>query len=93
MIMKSSRLLHNNMLYSIMRSSMSFFESTPTGRIINRFSKDIEQIESVLPNSYKGLTRCLLQVLTTIIMIALPTPYFLAVMIPIGAVYILVQVN
>jgi hypothetical protein len=39
MIMKSSRLLHNQMLNSILHSNMQFFESTPIGRIINRFSE------------------------------------------------------
>jgi ABC-type multidrug transport system fused ATPase/permease subunit len=38
MIMRSSRLLHSSMLNSILRNSMHFFESTPLGRIINRFS-------------------------------------------------------
>lgn len=39
MVMQSSRLLHTAMLGSILKSSMTFFESTPIGRIINRFSK------------------------------------------------------
>ena len=41
------------MLSSILRSKMQWFESTPVGRIINRFSKDIQVIESLLPNSYR----------------------------------------
>ena len=44
---------HGNMLDSILRSTMEFFELTPSGRIINRFSKDIAAIERNMPDSFK----------------------------------------
>jgi len=93
MLMKSSRSLHSSMLYSILRSTMQFFESTPIGRIINRFSKDIEAVESLIPASYKMLIRCLFQVLITVIMISTSTPFFLIALIPIAVIYVYVQVN
>ena len=93
MLMKSSRSLHSSMLHSILRSTMQFFESTPIGRIINRFSKDIEAVESLIPASYKMLIRCLFQVLITVIMISTSTPFFLIALIPIAVIYVYVQVN
>ncbi|KAG1691087.1 Multidrug resistance-associated protein 1 [Nymphon striatum] len=42
---KAGEILHENMLQNIMRSPMSFFDTTPMGRIINRFSKDISVID------------------------------------------------
>ena len=44
----ASRLLHNLMLERIMRSPMSFFDTTLQGRILNRFTKDIDSIDTVL---------------------------------------------
>ena len=41
------------MLASTMRNTMQWFESTPVGRIINRFSKDIEAVENSIPASYR----------------------------------------
>lgn len=38
-IIKASRKLHERMAYAIFRSPMNFFETTPSGRILNRFSR------------------------------------------------------
>ena len=92
-LMRSSRFLHSSMLASILRSTMQFFESTPVGRIINRFSKDVEAVESLIPTSYKMLIRCLFSVLITVVMICVSTPYFLIALVPISIIYVLVQVS
>ena len=34
--------LHNKMITSLMSCTMSFFDSTPSGRILNRLSKDMD---------------------------------------------------
>ncbi len=72
---------------------MSFFEQTPVWRIINRLSKDIESVEGVIPDSYKSLIRCLVQVLSTVIAFFISTPIFLIPLVPIGAFYIYCKVN
>lgn len=47
--MKASIQLHNNMFSSITRTTMKFFNLNPSGRILNRFSKDIGNIDEILP--------------------------------------------
>lgn len=93
MVMKASTALHNSMLVSILRSKMSFFEQTPVGRIINRFSKDIEAVESSIPESYRSLLRLFIQFLTTILVISVSTPLFIIPLVPIVLVYIYCQVR
>ena len=45
-VMNTSAIFHHSLLWGVMRSPMSFFDITPIGRILNRFSKDIESIDS-----------------------------------------------
>ena len=89
---RAANKLHDSMLYSILRSALHFFESTPSGRIINRFSKDIDAAERSIPDSFKALMRCVYQVLFTVIVITGSTPFFLVAFIPIFLVYIFIQV-
>jgi ABC-type multidrug transport system fused ATPase/permease subunit len=92
MVLHSSRHLHNRMLHSVLRSTMQFFEATPLGRIINRFSKDVNSIEFILSLAYKDIIFALFEVVTIVTTISITTPYFTIVLIPIAVLYFLVQV-
>jgi len=67
----ASKTLHNNMLDNIVRSPMQFFDTTPLGRILNRFSKDIDMIDEAIPRSIRSFLMTLLTVFSTI---AIATP-------------------
>lgn len=45
---RGSKKLHESMAKSVIRSPMTFFETTPVGRIINRFSSDMDAVDSNL---------------------------------------------
>uniref|UniRef100_A0A1I8HXE8 ABC transmembrane type-1 domain-containing protein n=1 Tax=Macrostomum lignano TaxID=282301 RepID=A0A1I8HXE8_9PLAT len=45
---RSSRRLHARMLARIVRAPMSFFDVTPAGRVLNRFSRDVEVVDNLL---------------------------------------------
>ncbi|XP_044750890.1 probable multidrug resistance-associated protein lethal(2)03659 isoform X2 [Coccinella septempunctata] len=47
--LSSSTCLHNNMFRVIAKAPMRFYETNPSGRILNRFSKDIGAIDELLP--------------------------------------------
>ena len=89
---KGARLLHRRLLANILRSPMSFFDTTPLGRIINRFSKDIYLIDEAIPRSLRMFLSVSFSVLSTIVVISYSTPIFLAVVVPLAIVYILTQV-
>jgi len=42
-LITASATLHNRSLEKVMGASMQFFDSNPSGRIINRFSRDLDE--------------------------------------------------
>ncbi|CAL4069089.1 unnamed protein product, partial [Meganyctiphanes norvegica] len=48
-LLEGASKLHNSMFNSILRSPMSFFDTTPTGRILNRFSRDQDEMDVRIP--------------------------------------------
>lgn len=49
--MKNSQSLHDKMFARVVNTNMSFFDNNPSGRILNRFSKDISSIDEFLPRA------------------------------------------
>ena len=45
---QGSKKLHNSMAVSVLRAPMTFFETTPIGRVLNRFSNDIYKVDEVI---------------------------------------------
>ncbi|CAG7734589.1 unnamed protein product [Allacma fusca] len=89
--LKAAKLLHNNMLRRILRAPMSFFETTPLGRILNRFSKDVDVADEVFPLGLRIFLTALLEVFISFVAIIYSTPLFSTVTFPILIVYIFIQ--
>uniref|UniRef100_T1K6F1 ABC-type glutathione-S-conjugate transporter n=2 Tax=Tetranychus urticae TaxID=32264 RepID=T1K6F1_TETUR len=90
-ILKGARLIHEKMLHRMIRAPMSFYDTTPLGRILNRFTKDIDVADVTLTFNIRLLISQSFRAIVAIIAICLETPYFLLVVIPIGFAYIFVQ--
>ncbi|KAK4922993.1 hypothetical protein LTR28_012560, partial [Elasticomyces elasticus] len=88
---EASRKLHERMAFAIFRSPMTFFETTPTGRILNRFSSDIYRIDEVLARTFNMLFVNGARALFTLVVICLSTPVFVALILPLGAIYLYIQ--
>ena len=88
---KASMKLHEKLLHQILRSPMSFFETTPTGRIVNRFSKDLDSLDLWLAEIFLYFILCCFQTISSFVVIIFATPIFAVVVIPTVIVYILVQ--
>lgn len=88
-----ARLLHRRLLVNILRSPMSFFDTTPLGRIVNRFSKDIYLIDEAIPRSLRMFIAIFFSVISTIVVISYSTPIFLSAVLPLAIIYVLTQVR
>nr|XP_010972727.2 canalicular multispecific organic anion transporter 1 isoform X2 [Camelus dromedarius] len=88
----ASSILHKQLLSNILRAPMSFFDTTPTGRIVNRFAGDISTVDDTLPVSLRSWLLCFLGIISTLVMICLATPVFVVIIIPLGIIYVSVQI-
>ncbi|XP_061492311.1 ATP-binding cassette sub-family C member 2 isoform X2 [Rhineura floridana] len=88
---RASRVLHARLLCNILHVPMIFFDTTPTGRIVNRFAKDIFTVDETLPMSFRSWLNCLLGIFSTLLIICLATPYFAIVILPLGLLYYFIQ--
>ncbi|KAG7167512.1 Multidrug resistance-associated protein 1-like 3, partial [Homarus americanus] len=84
--------LHKDLLQNILHLPMSFFDTNPVGRMINRFAKDVDTLDDVLPRTLRSWLMCFLTVLATFAVIIYATPAFALVMIPTMIIYYFVQV-
>ncbi|KAF4093148.1 hypothetical protein AMELA_G00028850 [Ameiurus melas] len=87
----ASRYLHETMLHNVLRSPMSFFERTPSGNLVNRFSKETDTIDSVIPSIIKMFMGSMFNVLGSCAVILIATPLVAIIILPLGLFYFFVQ--
>ncbi|XP_008584452.1 PREDICTED: multidrug resistance-associated protein 1 [Galeopterus variegatus] len=87
----ASRRLHLDLLHSVLRSPMSFFERTPSGNLVNRFSKELDTVDSMIPQVIKMFMGSLFNVIGACIIILLATPIAAVIIPPLGLIYFFVQ--
>ncbi|XP_071043193.1 multidrug resistance-associated protein 1 isoform X2 [Parasteatoda tepidariorum] len=89
--LRASTILHNDMLNHIMHAPMSFFDTTPLGRLLNRFSKDIDTADVTIRFNIRMLLIMSFRTLGAVLIICLETPIFIVAAIPLGILYYFLQ--
>ena len=79
--------IHSHLLDAVTRAKFKFFDSTPLGQLMNRFSKDIEAIDQEVAPVAVGVLGCLASVITIVVLISVITPGFLIAGVFITAIY------
>ncbi|KAJ2714070.1 hypothetical protein H4R19_001923, partial [Coemansia spiralis] len=79
--------VHQNMLVGIMRAPVAFFDTTPMGRILNRFSSDVSNCDMGLPASISELMTTISVVITSVLVVAAATPMVVLVLLPLVFAY------
>lgn len=89
----ASATIHKNMLQTMLNAPLSFFETTPVGRIMTRFSRDLDSVDNQLPTVIAHLAASFFQALASILSIMSVTPSFGALLPPMLSLYYLVTRN
>ncbi|KAI9102399.1 hypothetical protein DFS34DRAFT_389500 [Phlyctochytrium arcticum] len=88
---RAARVLHEAALVRIVNAPMRFFDSTPLGRIISRFSKDTDMIDNTLADSFRMFTNTFANAVSTFILIIYATPLFVVPLVPVLFLYYVFQ--
>lgn len=83
--------LHSSLFNRVFGAPMRFFDTTPVGRIVNRFAKDIDTMDSRLNFTISGFFNTVVVCLSTLFVIMAVTPAFTLALVPLGWVYYKVQ--
>ncbi|KAF8220884.1 multidrug resistance-associated ABC transporter [Tricholoma matsutake] len=85
--LRASRILFRQLLETVVRATFRFHDTTPQGRMLNRFGKDIETIDSSLAGSLQAVNSSLASFFASIITVAVVFPWFLLPACVIGFAY------
>ncbi|KAG7502088.1 Multidrug resistance-associated 4 [Solea senegalensis] len=87
-LVSSAQTLHSSMFNAILRTPVHFFDVNPIGRILNRFSKDIGYLDSLLPWTFVDFIQIFLQVIGVVVVAAVIIPWILIPIVPLLAVFL-----
>ncbi|KAM9344115.1 LOW QUALITY PROTEIN: ATP-binding cassette sub-family C member 4-like [Pholidichthys leucotaenia] len=90
-LVSSAQTLHNLMFNAILRTSVHFFNLNPIGRILNRFSKDIGYLDSLLPWMFVDFIQVFLQVIGVIAVAITIIPWILIPVLLLLAVFLFLR--
>ncbi|KAF9990004.1 hypothetical protein BGZ75_003992 [Mortierella antarctica] len=86
-VIKSAKVMHDQAFVSVLQSPMSFFDTTPLGRILNRFSKDTDTIDNTLMGSINQYLITITGIISVLILSAVFLPWMIPVIVPLAMIY------
>ncbi|XP_074853849.1 ATP-binding cassette sub-family C member 8 isoform X7 [Carettochelys insculpta] len=89
--LKVAKKLHYCLLNKIILAPMRFFETTPLGSILNRFSADCNTIDQHIPATLECLSRSTLLCVSALAVISYVTPMFLIALLPLAIICYFIQ--
>lgn len=85
--MRASISLHDRMFRSITHTTMRFFNTNPSGRILNRFSKDMGAIDELLPGAMIDVLQIGLTLVGIIVVVAIVNPWLMVPTVIMGGIF------
>ncbi|UZJ53839.1 hypothetical protein CBS101457_003159 [Exobasidium rhododendri] len=84
---RSAKRFHDGMFKSVLRAPLQWFETIPTGRLLNLFSRDVNVIDETLPRVLNGFFRTMVVVVGVLVVVSVSVPPFLLAIVPLWFIY------
>ncbi|KAF1424621.1 Multidrug resistance-associated protein 7, partial [Spheniscus mendiculus] len=88
---RAATVIHNRLLQRALKATVTFFDTTPTGRILNRFSSDLYCVDDSLPFILNILLANMYGLLGMLVIITYGLPWIGLVLLPLAALYFSIQ--
>merc|ERR1740117_2234031 len=80
--LRATKGLYENMMNALLKAPTSFFDTTPLGRLLNRLSKDTQDIDDKLPALVQEMLVMLFGMVGVVVVISMSMPVFLLLFVP-----------
>eukprot|EP00522_Entomoneis_paludosa_P016423 CAMPEP_0172447702 /NCGR_PEP_ID=MMETSP1065-20121228/6951_1 /TAXON_ID=265537 /ORGANISM="Amphiprora paludosa, Strain CCMP125" /LENGTH=1365 /DNA_ID=CAMNT_0013199065 /DNA_START=11 /DNA_END=4108 /DNA_ORIENTATION=+ len=90
---RAAKKVHDAMLVSVLKAPMSYFETTPLGRVLNRFTYDIEVVDIVLTESMSILMIAVSWFCAGVAVMSSILPWMLLALLPVVIIYLVVLLH
>ncbi|XP_019626252.1 PREDICTED: multidrug resistance-associated protein 4-like [Branchiostoma belcheri] len=84
----ASHNLHNSMFHAIIRTPILFFDTNPVGRILNRFSKDMGQLDEQLPWQFVEFVQYTLLTVGVVLLAGVVNPWVFIPVVPLLLIFL-----
>ncbi|NWR73859.1 MRP7 protein, partial [Centropus unirufus] len=88
---RAATVIHSRLLQRAIKATVTFFDTTPTGRILNRFSSDLYCVDDSLPFILNIFLANMYGLLGMLVIITYGLPWIGLVLLPLGALYFSIQ--
>nr|XP_048699538.1 ATP-binding cassette sub-family C member 10 isoform X2 [Caretta caretta] len=88
---RAATVIHSRLLQRVMKATVTFFDITPTGRILNRFSSDLYCVDDSLPFILNIFLANVFGLLGMLVMITYGLPWIGLILLPLAALYFSIQ--
>ena len=79
--------IHKNMLAAILHAPTSFFDTTPSGQILNRFTMDMKDIDEALVMTLSSALSLIFMMVSVVVTMVVVMPYILIPLVPLVLFY------
>ncbi|NWH34064.1 MRP7 protein, partial [Chloropsis hardwickii] len=87
----AAAVIHDRLLQRVLKATVTFFDTTPTGRILNRFSSDLHCVDESLPFVLNIFLANIYRLLGMLVIMTYGLPWIGLVLLPLAVVYFFIQ--